>query len=201
MYETGRGVKRDISKAIHYLSLAAAQGNSSAKKRLDYVKNRLSKNVVVSEDKRINVEAWAYISGLKEEKDYEKAIALFKEAAELGNVKALHNLGYIYQYREDVEPNFELAAHFYAKAAALGLPDSQNNLAILYKRGLGVQKNKDVAISYFEQAAKSGFSESQYNLANILIKKWDKKATVKHLTYSQKLVNKRIKKLVRKLED
>ena len=62
------------------------------------------------------------------QKDIEKAVELFTEAAELGSIQALYNLGVAHECGEGVQKDRSKAAQFYEKAATLGHVVSRHNL-------------------------------------------------------------------------
>ncbi len=62
------------------------------------------------------------------EKDITKAIQLYKQAAEKGNLKSLDSLGRIYQRGKGVEKNLKKALEYYTLAATKGHAWSQHHL-------------------------------------------------------------------------
>ena len=65
---------------------------------------------------------------------FAEALNYYKEAAELGNVTALSNLGYCYYYGRSVPVDYKLAAAYFDKAASLG------DACAMYKLGDMVEK-------------------------------------------------------------
>mmetsp|Transcript_35646 Transcript_35646/g.85069 ORF Transcript_35646/g.85069 Transcript_35646/m.85069 type:complete len:247 (-) Transcript_35646:187-927(-) len=62
------------------------------------------------------------------QKDTRKAVELWKEAAELGSIDALYNLGVAYEYGHCVHQDRAKAAEFYEKSAMQGCVDARCNL-------------------------------------------------------------------------
>ena len=62
------------------------------------------------------------------QKDVRKAVELWTEAAELGSIDALYNLGVAYYYGKGVEQDMAKADEYYKKAAMQGHVDSRHNL-------------------------------------------------------------------------
>ncbi len=60
-----------------------------------------------------------YQNGEGVERDIKKVNELYQQAADLGNSKAMFNLGFNYQNGEGVEKDFKKAHELYQKAADL----------------------------------------------------------------------------------
>ncbi|EJK67740.1 hypothetical protein THAOC_11189, partial [Thalassiosira oceanica] len=86
------------------------------------------------------------------QKDVRKAIDLYTEAAELGSIQALFNLGNSYYFQQDEKR----AVQFWSKAAMQGHVLARHNLG-LYEDGNG---NFDRAVRHYLIAAKIGVKES-----------------------------------------
>jgi len=63
-------------------------------------------------------------------KNERKAVDLWTEAAELGSVEALYNLGAMYHYGMSVEENKAKSAEFYTKAALRGSVEGRFQLGV-----------------------------------------------------------------------
>ena len=85
----------------------------------------------------------------------------YAQAAEAGNIKAMHNLAVLYAEGIDGKPDYRQASQLFRKAAERGLRDSQYNLAILYARGLGVDQNFGESFKWFALAANQGDADAQ----------------------------------------
>ena len=94
-----------------------------------------------------------------------EARRLTGQAAEAGDVKAMHNLG-VYLFRgEGGAQDLVGAAQWYRKAAAAGVVESQYNLGLLYQSGSGVAKDESQARYWFRLAAARGDGEARRALA------------------------------------
>jgi localization factor PodJL len=93
-------------------------------------------------------------------KDLAAAQKWYSEAAEAGNVKAMHNLAVLYAEGAGGEPDLDRAAELFREAAEHGVRDSQFNLAVLHARGLGVPEDMVEAYKWFAVAASSGDAEA-----------------------------------------
>ena len=98
-----------------------------------------------------------YVGGeLGLQKDMRRAVELWTEAAELGSVNALHNLGVLYACGDGVREDRAKAAEFYEKAAMQGHAGSRCNLGLHEaKRG-----NHGRAVKHLLISSKMGLMES-----------------------------------------
>ena len=99
------------------------------------------------------------------QKDMQKAVELYTEAAELGSVDALFNLGYAFELGEGVEQDETKSVHFYIKAAMQGHSESRHNLGSIE----GEKKNFDRAVRHFLISAKMGYKNSVEIIKNMFM--------------------------------
>ena len=97
-----------------------------------------------------------YVGLLGLQKDMGKAIDLYTEAAELGSVAALSNLGHAYSRGRGVEIDLEKGIEFFKKAAIQGDAESRFNLGLVY----GMKMNYDMASRHWLISAKMGHDKS-----------------------------------------
>lgn len=138
-YEKGRGVGRDVEKAMHFYGQAAAKGHTQAQYR--FAKLLLARRRQLSED------------GLK------TATNLLEEASAAGFTKAQVCLASVYSRKPEEHGNKSVR---YLKMAA----ESGDNTALLYlgqcyETGLGVPPNLCKAMEYYRRAAKAGNKQAQ----------------------------------------
>lgn len=88
-----------------------------------------------------------------------EALALYKEASDLGHTRATVRYGMLCQ-----DENPQLAEQLYNKAAKQGNKGALNRLGMLYEDHFS---NKEMAIHYYAQAAELGDSNACNNLAII----------------------------------
>jgi hypothetical protein len=88
--------------------------------------------------------------------DFEKAVFWLRKGAELGELWAMHNLGYHYSYGIGVPADASIATSWYLKAANLGEASSQNNLGWHYYEGDGVPQSLPDAIYWITRSAEQG---------------------------------------------
>ena len=109
----------------------------------------------------INVLGRKYCNGdIGGQKNMKKAVDLWEEAAELGSIAALHNLGVAYLRGVGVQQDKSKAIHFYEKAAMQGYAESRHNLGSFE----GQKGNHDRAVRHFLISAKMG---DKYSLETI----------------------------------
>ena len=88
-------------------------------------------------------------------RDRNKAVELFREAAEMENPDGLYNLGRCYYFGEGVEQNYYRAASLFLPAARKGHREAQHWLAVCYYEGEGVKEDRETAKYWFDSADKS----------------------------------------------
>jgi localization factor PodJL len=133
-YADGRGVSKDLKKAISWYQKAAEAGFAPAQFRIGSY----------------------YEKGIGVERSAQKAKELYQLAAEQGNASAMHNLAVLYAMGAAGPTDNDSAAKWFVKAAELGVKDSQFNLGILAAKGLGVPQNLEESYKWFALAAKAG---------------------------------------------
>ncbi|EJK54409.1 hypothetical protein THAOC_25967, partial [Thalassiosira oceanica] len=99
-------------------------------------------------------------------RDFRKAIKLWKEAAELGSVRALYNLGNAYYDGEVVQVDKVKFVQYHAKAAVQGYVDSRYNLGC-YE---GEKGNLVCAVRHFLISAKMGHEGSVETIKRLFVK-------------------------------
>ena len=92
--------------------------------------------------------------GLK--KDTRKAVELWTEAADLGSVEALYNLGNVYSRGDGVQQDKAKASGFYEKAAMQGHVESRHNLGCIE----GKKGEHGRAVRHFLISANMGYKKS-----------------------------------------
>ena len=99
------------------------------------------------------------------QKDMRRAVELWTEAADLGSVFALYNLGKSYEVGEGVEQDRQKGAKFYQKAAMQGQLESRYQLGMSeVKKG-----NLDRAKKHFLISANMGDNDSLENIKNLFM--------------------------------
>ncbi|EJK76179.1 hypothetical protein THAOC_02075, partial [Thalassiosira oceanica] len=94
------------------------------------------------------------------QKDVRKGVELYTEAAELGSIQALFNLGAAYYFGNGVEKNTAKVVELYEKAAMHGHVESRCNLGC----SEGQKQEHDRAVRHFMISAKMGDKASLDNI-------------------------------------
>jgi TPR repeat protein len=93
----------------------------------------------------------------------QKAFEYYILSARQGNAEAQNNLGYYYQFSDNVQ-DFEQAIYWYQLSANQLNTSAMNNLGYCYKIGAGCEKDFSQAFSFFERASDAGNASAQNNL-------------------------------------
>ncbi len=93
--------------------------------------------------------------------DYAKAFALWKPLAEAGNANAQHNVAYMLEHGQGVQPNPAEARQWYTKAAEQGHADAQVNLGSQLYHGTGGARDLPKAFAWYKRAADQGNPQAQ----------------------------------------
>ena len=125
---------------------------------------------------------------LYDNKEYEKAIELYKKAAALGHIGVLNRLGWMYDSGKGVEQSDTEAVKWYRKGAEAGNAYAMNNLGLMYQNGKGVEQSDTEAVRWYRNGAKAGNANAMANVGYMYdlgkgvaqiaeeAKKWYKKA-------------------------
>jgi|GEM_PF-6557345 len=108
---------------------------------------------------------YMYKTGDGAEKNYKKAVKLFKKARKAGNASASVNLANMYRYGHGVEQSYKKALELWEEAAAQGHATAQFNLARAYYKGLGVERDYLKSGKYMSLSAKNGDQNAQGMIA------------------------------------
>jgi len=107
---------------------------------------------------------------LYDAKDYTKAVAKLKPAAEKGHKKAQYRLGMCYDKGKGVAEDDKQAFYWYSKSAAQEYAKAQYQVGKCYKNGEGTEKDRKKAVTWFTRAAKQGNADAQYALGKSYLK-------------------------------
>lgn len=103
-----------------------------------------------------------YGQGVPEDND--KAVALFREGATLGNMYATYGLARCYCYGHGVEEDNDEAFRLFSLAAQHGLPDAQRFLAWFYYEGYGTPCDYAKCFHWAKKSVERGNSAAKYFL-------------------------------------
>ena len=88
--------------------------------------------------------------------DYQKALHLWTDEAEKGNLDAQEMLGAMYASGKGTQKDNVVAAKWYRMAAEQGQTSAQYRLGAIYYEGLGVQKSLEHAYAWWLVSAANG---------------------------------------------
>ncbi len=166
----GVGVEKRVDDGIKWLKLSAKQNFKSA---IDLLQTRFPNQIVLTKEEADQARS-SFNKGLGHllgqeglEKDPDKAVQYFLEAAEIGSVDAQWNLGLLYNEGIGVERSGEEAKYWFEKAAKAGHARAQFNLSIMYMTGDGAEEDIDKAADYMKLSADAGFVDAAFGLAEL----------------------------------
>jgi uncharacterized protein len=99
-----------------------------------------------------------------QEKDYVKAVELWRPLAQAGDREAQYRLGVMYAEGRGIGANDAEAALWFERAAEQGEAMAQYNLGASYVEGAGVRKDMAAAAKWFRRAADQGIPLAQLNI-------------------------------------
>ena len=123
--------------------------------------------------------AQLYVNGDGIKSNRQKAIQLYRIAADRGSALAQCNLGRCYTQQQKFADAFPL----YRLAAEQGYREAEFNLANCYGDGRGVEKDLDAAEHWYERAAAKGDTDAEYALGLLFMGRAeeDKEGIVEHV--------------------
>ena len=145
LYEKGKFVKQDYSKAIKFYESAAKYDNSDALNNLGYF----------------------YLKGHGVKQDYKKAKEYFELSAKQNNSESYLNLGNLFFYGHGVKPDYLKAKEYYEKSAKYNNAKACFHLGNLYFEGFGVQQDYLKAIKYYELSFRFGYFRALNSIGNL----------------------------------
>ena len=183
-FQHGYGTPVDLSEAVKWYTLAAAQGDSSSKAYLERLKDVIPLLEPAEQgDAEAQYKLARYIIehdniGNPSDKSSPEAIRKWLlKAAENGHVAAQLELAEAYGYFNGkwwIAPgnDFAEAAKWYRKAAEQGDPMGQGMLGWLYATGRGVEKDLKAAVEWFRKGAEQGNAEALYGMGFSVREGW-----------------------------
>jgi eukaryotic-like serine/threonine-protein kinase len=177
---------RDDTKAIDLYRLAANQGFAKAETNLGdmyfYGRGGLSQSYLDAASWYLKAAqqdwpdaqyrlGYMYEKGIGPDKDVQRAVQLYRSAADHGYAEAQNLLGILYATGGDsLTEDDKQALDWYQKAADQGFAKAEKNLGDLYFFGHGVDKDYKQAMTWYTKAADQQFAEAQFRLGFMLEK-------------------------------
>jgi TPR repeat protein len=187
MYQTGRGVQADPQRAFSYFMQAAKMGNGDAMHEVarsyqngtGVAKNQAEADRWFREAEAHGTEKGPVSTGPAhlpdmadlnagatqyEAKNFTGAMPYLRRAAEAGNVRAIVQVGLMYERGEGVTKGAAEAVRWYAKGAALGDATAEKDLGYMYENAQGVAENWPMAAELYQKSAAQAFAEGEFAL-------------------------------------
>lgn len=196
----GKGVDKDIRKAINYLRiLKKLTSNEGVKKQVDEYLAQIYFELALEQKngkakyqffhlawdhgnkKAADAIADMYFEGIGVKKDYLKALEWYEQSAtKFESAYALERIGFMYlQAPGDVERDYQKAMGYFLKASRQGSAKGAYMIGYMYENGLGVAKDQNQATTWYgrSQNLESRFRapNNKVNFINIPSKKPEKK--------------------------
>jgi hypothetical protein len=92
--------------------------------------------------------------------DYQRAMKLFRAAADTGNAEGQYQVGYLYQLGEGGAVDQTEALRWFHKAANQGNPKAQYELGASFAKGWNEKQDYSEAMKWFSKAAEQGHPEA-----------------------------------------
>ncbi len=187
LYADGNGVEKDVAKAMEYLALAAAQGNTVAKNSLDVLKAQQAAESDADRWKRLEAAAatgdadalYALAQAYEELDDgsdegysviqssYQDALKAYVRDAGAGNVAAMQRAADMFYTGVGTMRDVKQAFENYQRAAAAGDAWSQMRLGQMYQKGESVAADPSEAIRLYQLAARQGQADARRKLQEL----------------------------------
>lgn len=159
------------ARGTFYYALAFFEGNGAEKdkeKAAELVAPIVQKverkaNETVAE--YVVILADMYSFGLGKKQSFETAFSLYLKAAELGNLEAMCDLGYMYLVGQGVGIDRQKSAYWFKKSADLGYVHSMRDIGQNYLHGEGVVQSGEDAVCYFTLASENNYAHGTMDLA------------------------------------
>lgn len=143
LFDEGRGVSSNRTKAMQWLEKAAQQGYSRAQHNL----------------------ALLYIGVLGPERDPEKGRFWLERAASKGFPRSQYTLGKMFLEGLEVDKDETRAFELFLAAGRSGFVRAQYNLGKMYRDGAGTGESLLDSLRWFRRAAEQGYAKAQEKMA------------------------------------
>ncbi len=164
------GAPKDHAQAVHWYSLAAAQGHDAARRYMAEVQAvERYKHAAEQGDAEAQYELGSRyeIGGDGTPQDPAHAAHWYTRAAENGHEDARLKLGEMYTTGLGVAEDYRQAVQWYTRAAEQGNAVAQFKLGDMYRNGEGVPEDPMQAIEWFIRAAEQGEPNAQFSLGSM----------------------------------
>lgn len=146
-YEEGDLVERNIDESMRWYELGVSKGSLCCMNNLAFMLQD-------------------GLHGAK--KDEHRALQLYIEAAEKGNLPSQNNLGWTYEHGIGTQINIEKAVYWYEKAKENDNDAAWLNMGRCYQYGIGVAMDERKAYEHYRKAAELNNTKAKYRLGYCL---------------------------------
>ena len=175
-YKNGEYVARDLKKSLEYYekAIAAGFGADILKDDIAAIKKELAMTTTItsstttyttSTSKSTQEELLKKALSLSCNKDYEQALSIYTQVANMGNPKAQLETGKMYRFGMGTSKNLKTAADWFEKSANLGYAEGLVEYGKCYYYGEGRPNNKQKAFPIFMKAAEKNNLYGHYYVA------------------------------------
>ena len=177
MYRYGRGIDKDLSKAVKYYVKAEKQGYTTAMINLGDLYGNYGDSKTYKKDgngylqylkaaEAGDAEGW-YKLCVETNFGISKKREFMMKGARMGHVGCQRELGTQYLNAKDAFQDDSKAFEWLSKAAMAGDPLAQHNLGTMYINGRGVKKDSVAGVEWIKKAAFNGDAFAAYKLGKI----------------------------------
>ena len=157
-------------QARQYYRQAVELGHPEAQKYLTALERKLAQNTEQGVKASIQG-AYAQAESYLNDKNYSKAIEIFRRLANDGYAPAQDKLAWMYQNGWGVEQSYTQAVSWFRKAAEQGNTEALASMGLMYLKGWGVPQNYDTALEWYGKAASQGSEVAQRRINSIQLLK------------------------------
>jgi TPR repeat protein len=171
---TGKGLNRDIPKAIHHFRLSAEKGSPDGQAVFGWMtENGISTTIDLAAAARYyelscnDSSAGAFGFGRCSQRgrgipiDFTVAAEAFQKAADSDNADGANSIGCCLERGEGADANIEQAVDYYRKAASHSHPSGLYNIGRCLEHGRGIERDLVGASKYYRRAAELGHRSAQ----------------------------------------
>lgn len=120
----------------------------------------------------LNYLGFKYFSGVGAPLDTTAGLAMIRRAANLGDLRAYNNLGWLYLNGALGTRDYDQARRWFELASAGGVPTAAATLGDIYRDGLGVAPDTLAADSLYRLAIDRGLGDAQLRLIDLRYPYW-----------------------------
>ena len=211
MFRYGRGVDKDINKAIFFYESEANYAYDEESRAATFALGEIYRDgkkavhyfmefAFGGGDYFFVTDTKLYEDGNIIPMDYSERDCFFSFDTANGDDAARFALGCMYLYGQAVKKDVYKAAWWFAKMDELNCYDNGEvfDLAEMYRTGDGVERDVETALDYYERAAENGNIRATYRLSEIYR---DGKGVKKNLSKSRQFLDATICGLLNKIEE